>query len=177
MHIESIASAPRLAAPSIDLRRIAGWLRVALVLAFFAFWIVCLRPQALGGPAGYALVAGTSMEPTMHTGDVVIVHAQPHYGVGDVIAYRVPEGQAGAGAQVIHRIIGGNERTGFVVQGDNRTAPDVWHPRHAEIVGSEWAHVPKLGMLVMLLHTPLFLASMAAGVAVSCAIGGSGRLQ
>lgn len=168
MHPEAVAVA--LPGRRIELRRLLGWLRIALVLAVIGFWFVALRPQALGGPAGYALVHGTSMLPRFHTNDVVIVHRHAHYHVGELIAYTVPKGTAGAGAQVIHRIVGGNERTGFIVQGDNRTAPDVWHPTLKQVVGSEWLHVPKLGVLIILLHTPLFLASLAAGIAVAFAL-------
>lgn len=144
--------------------------QLVAVLAIAGFWFVALRPQALGGPAGFALVNGTSMNPKYHTGDIVIVHRQAHYHVGEIVAYIVPKGTAGAGAQVIHRLIGGNERSGFIVQGDNRTAPDVWHPKRSQIVGTAWAHIPRAGVLVELLHTPLFLASLAAGIAVAVAI-------
>lgn len=167
------AAGHALAAPGT--RRLLGIAQLVLVLALIVFWFVALRPQALGGPAGFAVVQGTSMEPAYHTGDIVIVHRQPHYRVGDIVAYRVPEGTAGAGAQVIHRLVGGDERQGFVAQGDNRTAPDVWHPTRAQIVGKAWLHVPKVGRLIALLHTPLFLASLAAGVAVAVAIGARKR--
>ena len=149
----------------IDARGAWTALQAAGVVALLAFWFIALRPQGLGGRAGYALVSGTSMLPTMHTGDVVIVHRAHHYVIGDVIAYKVPKGQTGAGAQVIHRIVGGNEHDGFIVQGDNRTAPDIWHPTPSLVVGREWAHIPKLGRVVTALHTPLVLAALAAAVA------------
>jgi signal peptidase I len=155
----------------VSLRRALGWAWVAAVIAVAAYWYVALRPQVLGGPAGYALIHGTSMNPLYHTGDIVIVHRQAHYHVGEIVAYIVPKGTAGAGAQVIHRLIGGNENNGFVVQGDNRTAPDVWQPTRKQIVGTAWLHIPKAGAAVLLLHTPLFLASLAAGIAVAWAIG------
>jgi signal peptidase I len=155
----------------VSVRRVLGWAWVAVVIAVAVFWFVALRPQALGGPAGYALVQGTSMNPLYHTGDIVIVHRQAHYRVGEIVAYIVPKGTAGAGAQVIHRLVGGDEDKGFIVQGDNRTAPDVWHPRRKQIVGTAWLHIPKAGTAVVLLHTPLFLASLAAGIAVAWAIG------
>ena len=108
-----------------------------LVIGACMFWAMFLRPQSLGGPAGYVLVSGKSMEPLYHTGDMILVGAARELReVGDIIAYRVPKGDAMAGAQVIHRIIGGNATHGFIVQGDNSTAPDVWRPKPGDIVGS-----------------------------------------
>ena len=159
----------------LSARRVLGWARTALIIALAAFWFVALRPQVLGGPAGYALVSGTSMNPIYHTGDIVIVHRQAHYRVGEIVAYIVPKGSAGAGAQVIHRLVGGDERKGFIVQGDNRTAPDVWHPRRAEIVGTAWVHIPKAGILIVLLHTPAFLASLAAAITAAFFVLRSGK--
>ena len=120
------------------------------------------RPQSLGGPAAYVLVSGKSMLPRYHTGDLVLVERQSHYHVGQVIAYRVPKGDATAGAQVIHRIIGGDAKHGFVVQGDNRTAPDVWRPKPADIVGAKAMRFPNAVVLLQYLRSPLLLALMAA---------------
>src|SRR5438067_11057840 len=89
---------------------------IALVVLICLFWAMFLRPQVLGGRAGYVLVSGHSMLPRYHTGDLVLVERQRHYHVGEVIAYRVPKGDAMAGAQVMHRIIGGDGKHGFVVQ-------------------------------------------------------------
>lgn len=142
---------------------IARWVLVAAVVVF---WFVALRPQGLGGPAGFVLVSGRSMLPTMHTGDLVIVHRHDRYRVGDVIAYRVPKPDPAAGAQVIHRIVGGSAEKGFVVQGDNRTAPDIWHPKQTDVIGSECVHIPRAGKLIVFIHTPLFIAALAAFVVV-----------
>jgi signal peptidase len=150
----------------IDARRALGRLQIVAVVGLVAFWFVALRPQALGGPAGYALVSGTSMLPTMHTGDLVIVHKHDRYRVGDVIAYHVPKPDPAAGAQVIHRIVGGSAEKGFVVQGDNRTAPDIWHPKPKDVIGSEWVHIPRAGKLIVFVHTPVFIAALAAFVVV-----------
>src|SRR5256714_10851563 len=98
---------------------------VALVVVACLFWAHFLRPQSLGGNAGYVLVSGQSMEPRYHTGDLVLVEKQAGYHPGQVVAYRVPKGDAMAGAQVIHRIVGGDAKHGVIVRGDNRSAADV----------------------------------------------------
>lgn len=135
---------------------------IALVVLTCLFWMHFLRPESLGGRAGYVLVSGQSMEPRYHTGDLVLVHSHSSYSVGQVIAYRVPKGDAMAGAQVIHRIIGGDAKKGFVVRGDNRTAADVWHPKQADIVGSKVLRIPNAVAVLGYLRSPLLLALLAA---------------
>ena len=134
----------------------------ALVLAVILFWAFVLRPQTLGGPAGYVLVSGTSMNPVYHTGDMVLVERHGAYHVGDIVAYKVPKGDAMAGAQVIHRIVGGDASHGFLVQGDNRTAPDVWRPKPSDIVGAKELRIPNAVLVLQFLRSPVLLALLAA---------------
>jgi signal peptidase len=161
--------APR--APSVDVdtaglreavrnaNRAAG---IALVILACVLWAMFLRPQALGGRAGYVLVSGTSMEPRYHTGDMVLVHRHASYHAGQVIAYRIPKGDPMAGAQVIHRIIGGDGTNGFIVRGDNRTAADVWRPKNADVVGAKVTRIPNAILVLQYLRSPLLLALLAA---------------
>jgi len=144
------------------LTRVLNAAGLVLTIAAVVVWAMFLRPQSLGGPAAYVLVSGKSMLPRYHTGDLVLVERQSHYHVGQVIAYRVPKGDAMAGAQVIHRIIGGDAKHGFVVQGDNRTAPDVWRPKPTDIVGAKAMRFPNGVVLLQYLRSPLLLALMAA---------------
>src|SRR3954451_8885363 len=106
---------------------------IALVVVACLFWAHYLRPESLGGRAGYVLVSGQSMEPRYHTGDLVLVQRHAGYHVGQVIAYRVPKGDPMAGAQVIHLIVGGDAKRGFVVRGGHRTPADVWRRQPADI--------------------------------------------
>src|SRR3972149_4373118 len=80
-----------------------AWGRVLILLtaAVFGAWFFAFRPGFLGGPAGYVIVAGKSMEPALYTGDLVITRKQPEYRPGDTVAFRVE------GGIVIHRIVGG----------------------------------------------------------------------
>lgn len=131
--------------------------QLGLVAALLWF---CL-PQSLGGRAGWVVVSGTSMLPHMHTGDLALVERQSSYHVGEVVAYRVPKGQVGAGFEVIHRIIGGSARTGWITEGDNRTLPDLWRPKDSDIVGARLLWIPKAYLLLRFLHTPLLLGLLA----------------
>jgi signal peptidase I len=140
------------------MNRAAPIAALALALLFWAFY---LCPQSLGGRAGYVLVSGHSMLPRYHTGDLVLVERKSSYQVGDVIAYRVPKGDPMAGAQVIHRIVGGDAAHGFLVQGDNRTAPDVWRPKPSDVVGTKALRIPNAVLVLRFLRSPLLLALLA----------------
>ena len=150
--------APRM----IPWRRLNQAASLVLLVAVVAGWAFTLRPQSLGGPAGYVLVSGHSMLPRYHTGDLVLVERKSSYHVGQVIAYHVPKGDPMAGAQVIHRIIGGDAKHGFLVRGDNRTAPDVWRPRPTDIVGAKALRIPNAILVLQFLRSPVLLALLAA---------------
>ena len=157
LQIEAQAEASRSTA-----KRVANALGMLLTVAVVVLWALFLRPASLGGPASYVLVSGKSMLPRYHTGDMVLVERQSSYHVGEVIAYHVPKGDPMAGAQVIHRIIGGNGTKGFVVQGDNRTAPDVWRPKTKDVVGAKALRVPDAVLVLGFLRSPLLLGLFAA---------------
>ena len=147
--------------------RVASIVPTALLVLFAGVWFVTLRPQGLGGPAGYVMVNGVSMLPTYQGGDLVIVKKHDHYRRGDIVAYRIPEGDVGAGIIVIHRIIGGSAAEGFELLGDNNAESDDWRPKPRDIVGKEWLHVPNLAKLLAFLHAPVPLASIATGIAAA----------
>jgi signal peptidase I len=149
-------------------RRVAGTAFTILAVMVIAAWAVTLRPLGLGGPAEYVVIHGNSMFPTYHEGDLIITHAHAAYGVGDVIAYRVPQGQFGQGLVVIHRIVGGSNSTGLVLRGDNNPIADPWHPRATDVVGATWTRMPRLGKVFVAIHRPivpgLFFGALAAVV-------------
>ncbi len=157
----------------------------ALVLAKLACAVATLAaclwfglPQSLGGRAGWVLVSGTSMLPHLHTGDLVLVERQSSYHVGEVVAFRVPKGEPGAGFTVIHRIVGGNGRTGWTTKGDNRTAPDLWRPTNSDVVGAKQLRIPHAWVFLRFLHTPLLLGLLAAfGVFFMIAFGGDSEAK
>jgi signal peptidase I len=153
---------PRLERLGAAIERTNKAASIAIVVLVCLFWAQYLRPQSLGGNAAYVLVSGHSMLPHYKTGDLVLVEHRTSYERGDVIAYRVPKGDPMAGAEVIHRIIGGDAERGFVVQGDNRTAPDVWRPRPGDIVGAKALRIPDAILALQFLRAPIFLALLAA---------------
>lgn len=137
-------------------RRLAlRFLKAALFVLAFAAWIV-FAPMPLGGQAGYVIVSGGSMEPTLHAGDLVIVRQATDYQIGDVVAYREP-----FVGLVIHRIIA-REGLRYILQGDNNAWRDPYHPLREDIVGKFWLHLPRLGQIVAWLRSPPGLALLAA---------------
>jgi signal peptidase I len=150
---------------------------IVIAILVCLFWMQFLRPQSLGGNAAYVLVSGQSMEPRYHTGDLVLVEKQRSYHAGQLIAYRVPKGDPMAGAQVIHRIIGGDAKHGFIVRGDNRTAPDVWRPKPQDIVGAKALRLPGAIIVLQFLRAPLFLALLAASFVFVHVLKGAGEAR
>ena len=144
-----------------------------LLVVAAAAWFVVLRPTALGGPASYLFVSGVSMQPTLESGDLVVLQRADDYAIGDVVAFEVPDGP-GAGALVIHRIIGGSGEDGFVMQGDNKPAPDEWEPTDELVAGRMWLHLPAAGNAVAWLRQPAVFASVLAGLVVFLIVLGGG---
>jgi signal peptidase len=147
--------------------RLVGHGAVAVFVLLIGSWVLFLRPPVMGGPATYVIVRGGSMLPTYKPGDLVIVHSQLTYSAGDIAAYRVPQGEVGAGHVVIHRIIGGDAVHGFTFKGDNNKAPDPWLPKRADMVGLAWAYLAGWGKFVLFIRQPIVTAALAAAITVT----------
>lgn len=117
--------------------------------------------QAFGGPAHYVIVSGRSMEPALRTGDLAFLLKRDSYRRGEVVAFRVPEGEPGAGGIVIHRIVGGSPNAGYILKGDNRKGRDPWRPTQRDVIGEMAVRVPGLGFIPALAG-PLGLALAGA---------------
>jgi signal peptidase I len=114
---------------------------IALVVGAVAW--MGLAPAALGGGITYATVTGSSMEPELHQGDLVMLRSASAYRVGDVVGYHDPN----VNRLVLHRIIAEDE-AGFTLQGDNNDFLDPVRPQSTEIVGRLWTSVPEAGSVV-----------------------------
>ena len=140
------------------MRRLVNAGIVATLLAIV--WMAW--PQSLGGRVAYVRVDGWSMNPTLHNGDLVVVRSQSAYRIGDAVAYRIPRGEFGAGALVVHRLIGGNGSTGFITRGDNRNINDSWHPRTADVVGRVLFDLPGAGNRFAEASKPVWMGALVA---------------
>jgi signal peptidase I len=143
----------------------------ALVLAaVWVFW-----PLTLGGSTTYVGTHGTSMEPRFHTGDLAILRSAPSYTVGDVVAYR----SVSLDTVVMHRIVA-MDGARFVIQGDNNDWLDEDHPSEDQVLGKLFLRVPKGGMVLGALRSPvgivvLGLATSALGALARRPGGRHGR--
>ncbi len=126
-----------------------------------ALWFT-FAPVQFGGRASYIMIAGASMEPSLHYGDLVIAREERTYEVGDVVTYRHP-----TIGPVIHRII---ERTGdtFNFKGDNNDWIDSYEPTSSELIGKSWIHIPGAANVILKLRSSLgiVLLSFAIGFMV-----------
>jgi signal peptidase I len=68
-------------------RRVRSLVAGAVVLAVGGLGWYFFAPSQIGGSTGYVITHGISMEPLIHTGDLVLVRPADHYRVGQVVAY------------------------------------------------------------------------------------------
>jgi len=114
-------------------------LRVAALAVVAVVALAMASTIASAGLQGYsdrmAVVRGHSMEPLLHTGDLVFLSRKPpaEIRVGDIIVYRW------GGSYVIHRVVYKYRYAGtwcFVVQGDNRLTNPIPDPGDPLACGS-----------------------------------------
>lgn len=134
-------------------------------LAAIAVTAWLLWPASLGGDTRLIAVEGASMEPTYHLGDVVIARENPNPKVGDVIVFRIPEGQPAAGLLIIHRIIAVWPDGTYKTQGDNRTTPDPFHIASSDIVGTPVLTLPRFGRFIGLASSPAVIGACTGLIA------------
>jgi len=137
---------------------------LAVVAAAAAVWFL-LAPLQLGGSTSYAVVYGSSMEPHLHRGDLVVLRSKLAYVRGDVVGYRSRE----LHRNVLHRIVA-THGDRFVFKGDNNAFLDPERPRRDQLFGREWVVVPQAGALLERLRTPRN-AAILAGLAVLLLLG------
>jgi signal peptidase len=126
--------------------------------------VFLLLPASLGGRIGLSIVDGSSMTPTYHSGDLVVTERFTTPARGDVIVYRVPDGEPGAGAHVVHRIVGGNATDGFVTKGDHRKSVDPWHPKADDVTGRVLVVVPGGGRLLRMVFNLRLIGLVAVAL-------------
>ena len=134
------------------------------LVAVVALWLA-VGPAQLGGPASFATIVGSSMEPGLERGDLAVVRTQETYRVGDAVLYDDPE----LGAKVLHRIVRVEDGR-YVLKGDNNDYLDETRPEEAQIVGKLWTSVPRAGVVAEWMHQPRH-AALVVGLTTLLALG------
>jgi signal peptidase I len=138
-------------------------------LGTLAVLLVLLGAGAvLTGRVGYVVTDGISMEPLYHTGDLVIIAQASSYHVGEIVAYH---GDLDGHLVVLHRIVGGNGTSGFVLKGDNNHSTDPVHPKAGQVIGRAVLHIPKVGKIITSPEIRALLALIIVVVLVSLLVG------
>lgn len=128
------------------------------VVMMIVIWLA-FAPVQVGGMASYIIVIGKSMEPKFHKGDLVIVHREPLYAVGDVVVYRNTELKS----FVFHRVL--SQGMGkFTLKGDNNSWVDDYKPSQAEVIGKLWLHIPRGGTAIQKIRSPFVMALIAGAL-------------
>ena len=104
------------------------------------------QPTVLGFSA--AVVVTGSMSPAIEPGDLVVCRRAADYAVGDVITFH-------SGASLVtHRIVGSTPDS-YITQGDANNVADADPVPRGAVVGKVVFTVPKLGIFIEKLRTPL----------------------
>ena len=136
------------------LRLFSALLTAALALLLAAnVYVIAVRavtgeeqPTVLGFTA--AVVVTGSMSPAIEPGDLVVCRRSADYAVGDVITFR------SGTSLVTHRIVGSTP-DGFTTTGDANNVADADPVPRGAVVGKVVFTVPKLGIFIEKLRTPL----------------------
>jgi signal peptidase I len=143
---------------------------VIAVVLLGAAWLF-FAPAQLGGAARYAVVEGSSMEPGLERGDLVVVRAGNEPQIGDVVLYRNDQ----LGVRVLHRVID-REGARLVLKGDANDFVDDARPRPDHVTGSLWFSIPRAGSALLWLRVPMHAALLAFALTlVALAGGGAAR--
>ena len=157
---------------SLDPRCLAAWsaalvgaaVTVAAVVALWWF----LAPPQVGGRTAWAVVEGTSMEPRLGAGDLVLVRARSSYDVDDVVLF---ESETLAGAHVLHRIVGTTQVASSPAATTAPRTTRIWLAGDA-VTGRLWLTIPAVGSVLQWLGRPLPIAVVLFALVFTLLAGG-----
>ena len=117
----------------------------SLVIAVLLNLCFFIRPELFGWSR--AVILSGSMEPSMSIGDLVIVHREKEYRVGDIVVFD------SGGLSATHRILE-KAQEGFVTKGDANNVPDKELLSENHIIGRVAVVIPMVGKAVLFLKNP-----------------------
>jgi signal peptidase I len=146
--------------------RISTIIFVVATLAVAVLGWLFLGPVQLGGSTGYVITKGSSMQPLIQQGDLVLLRKHSTYKVGDVVGYHNSE----LHHVVLHRIIAINGDK-LTMKGDNNNFVDGQHPTMSDVVGEKWVRLPHVGSALVWVQKPTNAGILALGAMILAAAG------
>ena len=144
--------------------RIVGKIFSWLVTAFLALLLLTnlymigarhftgtAQPAVFGW--SWAVVISGSMEPEIRVDDLVVVHKEDSYAVGDVITFQ-------SGSSVVTHRIAAQTPKGYITRGDANNTDDLSPVPQSSVIGKVAYVVPGVGLLIQYLRTPLGMTCM-----------------
>lgn len=142
------------------LGRIVSWLITALLAVLLTCNLYTIGVRCFTGapqPAvfgwSWAVVISGSMEPEIQVNDMVIVHEEASYAVGDIITYESGD------SVVTHRIVG-ETAEGYITKGDANNTEDMYPVPQTAVIGKVVRVIPEIGLVIQYLKTPLGMTCM-----------------
>ena len=126
---------------------------VLVALLAVALLLVATRFPIPGNFQVYVVRSG-SMEPSIHTGAVVVVKPEAEYNEGEIITFS----NRGEDIPTTHRIVKKeviNGRSSYTTQGDANNAPDVEAVYSSRILGKVLFNIPYVGYAVAAARQPI----------------------
>lgn len=119
------------------------------------------------------LVNGESMEPTLFSGDIVLLKGMSFSEIktGDIIAYKVPDAAASASGPttILHRVEDTAAQNGqrvLITKGDN-SSTDPWPVTSAQVQGKQALRIPFVGKPVVMLTSPRGILFVSIAILIS----------
>ena len=109
-----------------------------------------------------------SMEPEIYPGDMVVIHRESDYAVGDTVTYVV----SGGTSSVTHKIVREYVQDGvtyYITKGTNNNTEDAMPVAKSQVAGKVVLVIPGLGTFLEWLKTPsgIFLILLFACIVVA----------
>lgn len=132
---------------------VAYYIFIAAIAALGLLLVVALFP--LEGNIQIKIVKSGSMEPTIHTGSIVVVKPMASYQKGDIVTFGPDTKKE---IPITHRIIevrGTGAQMRFLTKGDANEDKDMKEIASREIIGKVLFSVPYLGYVIDFARKPL----------------------
>lgn len=115
------------------------------------------------------VVEGTSMVPTYHDGDLLIIQRnmdKDKIEFGDIIIFHSPSNW---NQLIVHRVIERvtiSNQSHFRTRGDNNNVADQWYVPEDNVVAVVTWNIPLLGQMLIIIYNPI-VRVIIAGLAIS----------